>query len=112
LMCKTRWAAQISPAAAPTSSSVESPTADASHPASSSTPAVARTSASTSAVSKQASSLALFGTRVFVGISRDNTLEYWVNRYRHPIPTNRIPNPLCRGRLWGENTLRFGVMWR
>ena len=112
-MCKSRWAAQISPAAAPMSSSVESPAADASRPASSSAPAAAITSASTSAVSKQASSLALFGTRVFVGISRDNTLEYWVNRYRHPILTNPIPNPLGRGRLLGieKNTLRCGKKW-
>ena len=85
-----------------TSSSVEYPAADASRPASSSAPVATRTSASTFTVSKQASSLALFGTRVFVGISRDNTLEYWVNRYRHPIPTNPIPNPLCRGRLLGK----------
>jgi hypothetical protein len=58
---------------------MESPAVDASCPARSSTPAMARTSASTSTVSKHASSLALFGTRVFLGISRDITLQYWVN---------------------------------
>jgi hypothetical protein len=45
----------------------------------------------------------------FVRISRGNTLEYCVNRYRHPISQNPIHNSLGRSRVLRieKNTLKF-----
>jgi hypothetical protein len=54
---------------------------------------------------------ALFGTRVFVEISEDNPLEYWMKPLSspnpHKTPTN---NPLGRERVCGikKNTIKFG----
>jgi hypothetical protein len=57
---------------------------------------------------------ALFGTRVLVGISGDNLLEYWVKPLPLPNPPqNPTHNPLGRCRVLGidKNTLKFGEKW-
>jgi hypothetical protein len=59
-------------------------------------------------------SKALFGTRGFVGISGDNSLEYWVKPLPSPNPPqNPTHNPLGRGRVLeiDKNTPKFGEKW-
>jgi hypothetical protein len=54
----------------------------------------------------------LFDTRVvFIVISGDNPLEYWVKPL--PSPNHLTHNPLGKGRVLGikKNTLKFGEMW-